>query len=393
MTSAATALALVALALLIAGAFLVWAEPRVGARMPVRAGTVLVIATLVAGLAAGVVATHGDPVGRADNAWKDFKDFRTDVPTAKKSRFGDLSSVRYDLWRVGLNAWKGKPLTGIGQDNFAGRYTRDRKTPYFAPRWLHSFELRVLVHTGLVGAALMLLFLGATALGALRGPPGETRAIAAIALLPAVDWLAHGSVDWLWEYPALAAPALGFAGLGLALGDQPGATSLSIPVRRRTIVRAGFVGVAIAGTLAIGPAYLAELQDRRAITGWGENPARAFKRLDRAESLNPLDAHAALVDAAIAVHLGDVRRAREAFVEASQRDPDSWLAPFELGLIADDQGDRAAAERRLRGAHERNPLSAIIADALRRVKTDHPMTLAEGTAAVAQEAIQQGGGQ
>lgn len=38
-----------------------------------------------------------------------------------------------------------------------------------------------------------------------------------VALLPATIWIAHGSVDWLWEYPALSGPALALAGGATAL--------------------------------------------------------------------------------------------------------------------------------------------------------------------------------
>ena len=29
-------------------------------------------------------------------------------------------------------------------------------------------------------------------------------------MLPAIEWLIHGSIDWFWEIPALSGPALGF---------------------------------------------------------------------------------------------------------------------------------------------------------------------------------------
>ncbi|HEX6390335.1 MAG TPA: tetratricopeptide repeat protein, partial [Solirubrobacteraceae bacterium] len=150
------------------------------------------------------------------------------------------------------------------------------------------------------------------------------------------------------------------------------------------------VAAAIAGSVVLVPTYLAELQVRRATTGWDENLARAFKRLDRAQSLNPLDAEPALVEGIIALQVGDLRRAREGLLEASDRDPDAWLAPLELGLIASAQGDRAAARRRLLSAQRRNPRSPVIAQALRRLAS-RPMTLAEAAAALTQESARSTG--
>src|SRR5204862_4643954 len=158
MGSAAGALAAAAVALLALGALLAWLDARVAARLPRRAGDVLVVATLAAAVVAGLVATHADPVGRARDAWHDVKDFKTERDPRGTSRFTDLSSVRYDFWRVGVDAWKAHPLGGLGQDNYATTYVRERETPYAAPRWVHSFELRALVHTGVIGAALLLAF-------------------------------------------------------------------------------------------------------------------------------------------------------------------------------------------------------------------------------------------
>jgi hypothetical protein len=387
MTSAARALVLVAVALLVLGALLAWADERLSARIPARAGTAFVVVMLVGAAAAGLVAARGHPVDRARSGWADFKDFRTEGQPVGGSRFTDLSSVRYDFWTVGMDAWQAHPLGGLGQDNFAGTYVRERGTPYAAPRWVHSLELRALVHTGLIGAVLLLAFLAAAAFGALRGSPGAAQQAGAVALLPAIDWLVHGSLDWFWEYPGLTAPALAFAATAAVLGQDSDKTMLRIAVRGRTFA----IAVAVVGSAVLVRAYAAELQVNRAVRGWDENAPQAFKRLDDAQSLNPLDAHSALVEGVIAVQVGDLRRARDAFVEATKRDPDGWLAPLQLGLIASAQGDRAAATRRLRSARSHNPRSPVIAEALRRVSSRQPMTLAEAAGALARESAQQQG--
>ena len=51
------------------------------------------------------------------------------------------------------------PIGGIGQDNFADYYI-PRHTGE-EPAWPHSLELRVLAHTGIVGAVLFAVFIGA----------------------------------------------------------------------------------------------------------------------------------------------------------------------------------------------------------------------------------------
>lgn len=375
---AAGTLALAAGGLLLAGAALVWADRRYGARLG-RAGTALVVAVLCGGLAAGLVATHGDPLGRADSAWADFKDYDRQSSEQGTSRFGDLSSVRYDFWRVGLNAWRDHPLGGLGQDNFAAAYVRERASPTTEARWLHSLELRALVHTGVVGVALLVSFVAAVALCVLRRPVSRS---GALALMPAIVWLTHGSVDWLWEYPALSGAALALAASACALA----APTAAAPIPRAA--RAGLIALAVAGSLVVIPPYIAERDVRTAAEQWRAYPAAALSRLDRAQDLNPLDAQAALVEGLIAAELGRTAQARAAFAEAADRDPGLWLPHFQLGLLAGEDGDRTGARRHLLAARSRNPHGQAIAEALRRRR---PMSRAEGAEAVRNESERQQG--
>ena len=91
----------------------------------------------------------------------------------------------------------------------SGAGARSRSIP-------HSFDLRAFGQTGLVGAALLVGFLAAACLAAARRARREPVAVAA--LVCAAAWLAHASIDWLWELPAL-----GRAGDGVPrAGRRPG---------------------------------------------------------------------------------------------------------------------------------------------------------------------------
>ena len=198
----------------------------------------LALAAALAGVAAGLVAVHGDPLGRAERAWHSFAD-AGETSGSSSSRFTTLASNRADIWRVALHEFAQHPLAGIGQDNFATSYTRLRHTQE-APRWAHSIELRLLVHTGLVGALLFALFMLAALLGALRGRrAGPERVTGGILLLPLVVWLVHGSIDWFWEYPVLSVPALAFLGAATALRHRPRAAAPIADGHRRGIAIAG----------------------------------------------------------------------------------------------------------------------------------------------------------
>jgi hypothetical protein len=343
------------------------------------AAAVLVCAA-VAGTGATLSATDGRPLERVDRAWTDFKTY--DGEDADGTRFASLGTNRYEAWRVAFDAWREHPVGGLGQDNFAQTYIEQRRNTFGEPRWVHSLPLRLLAHTGAVGALLFVAFIALVLWAAVAGSsrcatrPGA-RAAGAIALLPAVVWIAHGSVDWLWEYPGLSGPAFALAGAVGALwrapdGDEAatageeGATAAeSTESRRRPHLRialACFLVLACAAVVL--PSYVADRDVRAAAGGWPADPPLAFDRLERARQLNPLDAQASLVEGIIAVRSGQLGQARTSFARAAAREPRDWYARFELGLIAGEQRARKESLRQLLAARRLNPLDPLVAQAL-----------------------------
>ena len=374
--------------LLVAGAALVALDRRVQppervARVSGRiAGGVVIVALLVAGVAVSATV-DGGPVRGAERAWEDFKDFDQDV--GERGRYNTLGSTRYDFWRVGVDVWDDEPLLGIGQDNFAQSYIEGRRAPSEEPRWTHSLELRLLVHTGLLGLLAFAAFaLAAATAGVRRARRGaETaRAVAGAALLPGLVWLAHGSVDWFWELPALTAPALVFAAVAGTVGAVP-ATARGGPARNRRVLAVAAVAPAVVAALAVlpvGAAWIAHRNVDLAAREWPADPGRAFERLERARDLEPLSAQPDLVEGVVAAELRDPRRAEAAFLRAARQEPRDWLARFELGLARSALGRERAARVAFEAARERNPLETLIAAALRRVDSPRPLTFAHARA-------------
>ena len=148
-----------------------------------------------------------------------------------------LGSNRYDFYRVALDEFLHHPLVGIGADNFQQQYLvhgRSEETPHYP----HSVELRTLSQTGLIGALLALVGLGAALLAAARGLRGSDplgRAVVAAALAGFAYWVVHGSFDWFWEFAGLGAPA--FALLGLACALAPRASDARPMPRRGSTAR------------------------------------------------------------------------------------------------------------------------------------------------------------
>ncbi len=391
--AAITTLAACTAGALVAGIALVYAERLLRGRFTPgprarRLAAVALVAALVAGAAgAATVAAHGDPVTRLQSAWTQFTAVDTAEPVDGETHLTTLGSTRYDFWRVALDAWRAHPVAGLGQDNFADYYARHRASSFEEPRWVHSLPLRLLAHTGIVGAALLLACFAAIGAGVLRVRRGArdpaTRAAAAVAVLPAVVWAAHGSVDWLWEFPALSTAALAFAGAALALGRPGDADRDAGPepgrarsARAQRAIGAGAIVALVSVTALMVPTLVADSEVSRAARGWRADPARAIDRLERARTLNPLAARPSLVEGEIHALRGALSAAQAAFARASERQPDAWYPYFARGLLAGSAGDRTAARRWLLAAQERNPRDPLVAEALRRAGT-RPVTFVE----------------
>ncbi len=380
-----------ALALLVALGVILDRRISLNRRAQARVGRVSAAAALVTVLAAiaGLVATHGHPVGRIERAWNSFANANNTANGS--SRFTTLGSQRVDFWRVALHEFGRHPLAGIGQDNFAAAYLRERHTDQ-EPRWAHSIELRLLTHTGLVGALLFALFLLAVLLASRARPrkPRAERVSAAVALLPLVVWLVHGSIDWLWEFPALSVTALAFAGAATSIGSAPRSRASEEDVQRqatksprryssRLVVGAwicsALLGIGALAALAIP--FVAARRVERAIAIWPQRPGHAYAELRSATALLPFDDQIYLLGGAIALNLEDLPAARYWLEGAERHDDQGWLAPFALGLLEGESGRTVLARARLTRALALNPRESVIALALDRLSHGRPLSFAE----------------
>jgi tetratricopeptide (TPR) repeat protein len=357
-----------------------WRPSRVTAR---RAGAALLATALVALLAGAAVyvAERGSPAHDISHAWTQFKTRGNPRggPGAA-SRLGRLGSNRYDFWRVSLDRFAGAPLGGIGTDNFRDPYLRAARSSE-QPRYPHSLELRALSQTGVVGAGLLALAIGAAlvaAARAVRGRAGPGAAAAAAGLGAFVYWLVHGSVDWFWELPALGGAA--FALLGIAAGLAPRAgehrrTPRARPRAEGTRARLAALAsppVVLVATLLLAASFgapaLAERLVNRATAVYPRDAGNAFDQLDSAASLNPLSARPKVIAGRVALALGRPATAARYFREALEREPRDPYSHLQLGAILFDGGRRAAGLRTLERAARLEPRVRVAREALARAR-------------------------
>ncbi len=157
---------------------------------------------------AGVVAVLG--VGALIVTSSD----RTEPLSSSKGRLTTITTNRGTYWTVALDSFASHPAAGVGAGSFAVEWRRERHSPESALD-AHSLYLETLAELGLVGALLLVTFLAAAALGALRAArdPSDTLAPAAVACLAA--FFVHVGLDWTWEVPAVVLVVLVLAAAAL----------------------------------------------------------------------------------------------------------------------------------------------------------------------------------
>jgi hypothetical protein len=135
-------------------------------------------------------------------------------------RFVALGSNRYDFWRVAIKAFAAQPLHGVGAGGWQVWWLRYRSFAGFA-RDAHSLPLQTAAELGLVGLALLLIFLAGVAVSG-RSALRVAASRAAGPLAGFVAYVTHSPLDWDWQMPALTLVALLLGAALLALSDvQP----------------------------------------------------------------------------------------------------------------------------------------------------------------------------
>ncbi len=162
---------------------------------------------------------------------------------ARPSRFASVSSLRYEYWRIGGEAFVSEPLIGNGAGSFRVIWRMERRIEDGAVE-VHSLPLEMALELGLPGLILFGLFAGAIALAGRRAlRAGAPLAPGACAVC--VAWLLHAAIDWDWQMPAVTLPALLLAaGLLVASEDaqrEENRQRSSVPTTRKPSIAVSFL--------------------------------------------------------------------------------------------------------------------------------------------------------
>lgn len=286
---------------------------------------------------------------------------------------------RYDYWRVAVDAWREAPLLGIG----AGGYDK----PYFAERSTiedvrqpHSLPLQTLTELGLVGATLLLAFLGTLAAGARRQARRAKREHAAGPITVAglgivAAWFVHASVDWIHLLPGLTGIAL--CGVAILLRGADVGTSGGVDARAEDGTRAGApgprpraraalaaaaVGLALAAAaVSLSRQALSEHYGDEARAALAPDPARALEQANRSLRLDREAVRSYYVKSAALARFGEAAAARAVLLDAAGREPSDFVTWGLLGDLAVRRGRLAEARAHYGRAARLNPRDRTLA--------------------------------
>lgn len=319
----------------------------------------------VLGTATALVLGAGLATGTVQDRWRSFKTPDYATLEAADSRFtGDLGSNRYDYWRVAVTVTRDHPVLGVGSENFAAPYLRERRSG-MTPRYAHDLWLEVASTLGLPGLAFLLTAVGALAVAALRSFGRWTAA----ALVPGVVVLVHGSADWTPAFPVVALPAAGLAAAAAA-ARRPGAASAPLAARRTRLTATAVLAITVAAAL---PLWVSVRLIDRGVAA--TSTASAAADLEQAGRWDPIGPRPPLNRGIKLLLAGDATGATAALRQAADRDRSAWFAPFAVGLLDARAGRRDAALTRLDDAVAKNPRDARLRrtrDAVRQGRPPDP---------------------
>jgi UDP-N-acetylmuramyl pentapeptide phosphotransferase/UDP-N-acetylglucosamine-1-phosphate transferase len=318
-----------------------------------RAPAAALVALVVLALGVGLVAVN-DPAHQVSRQWDAFT--KLQGPGTDKTRFLSGGGNRYDYWRIAADEFDGQPLRGVGAGSYQFAYFKERRTPEDI-RQPHSLEMQALAELGIVGGALVALFVGAVLVGLARRASAARRSAQEIGIAVAAGgmflvWLVHTSVDWIHLIPGVTGAALAAGAVLLAPWRATAATTRGR--LHKAVIGACAVLVVAAGVF-LGRAILADRHAKSAQSALASNPRAALAEAGKSLALNRDSISTYYTRSAAYARLNDYRDAHGALLEALDVEPQNFVTWALLGDLAVRHGDRRLAQSYYRTALRLNP--------------------------------------
>ena len=344
------ALELVALGLLQAAVAAAYAtaDGRVRVSRGVKIALRVAVAIALIAAIAGLFDHYGSPSSLAHRTYHSFTGPPTGGQNLNSRLFSFSNNGRTVLWHSAWDEFRAHPAVGGGAGSFQRWWFAHRTTGYIVED-THNLYAQTLGELGVVGGALLALFLGLPLVAAVRA---RWHPLAAPALGAYVAYLVHCIVDWDWQMPAVTLLAL-FAGAALVVAARGKNRTAGKPLGSSVrIVIGSLAGVAavVAFVGLIGNIALAR-SGKALINGRGKVVVTQAQRAHRwapwsAQALRDLGEGKILVGEKRA-GLADLRR-------AAAKDPGDWETWYDIASTSTGAA-RAAAVARVRVLNPAGP--------------------------------------
>ncbi len=320
---------------------------------------------IVAGLSAAVLLLGLGLSGFIGREYDQFAHGRGAHPGLTRNRLTNASGEgRLQLWRIGLQAFRARPLLGYGAGTYELYYAQHRSTSR-TDTDAHELYVQALAELGIVGfIPLATVIVGILVLLArrIRGP--DRTAYAALFLI-ALAWAISAAFDWHWEMPAVTLWLFIIAGAGLSgeIGSGPNQS----PPRNRAALAVGWLVLAVA-PLLIGVSYLRVRASGEALAAG--NCVKARQSAFSSISLLSVRPEAYEIIGFCDLQIGFPVEGLAAAQKAESYEADNWNYSYGLAIARAENGldPRPAAARALR----LNPLQPIVKDEVAAFAADGP---------------------
>jgi O-antigen ligase len=305
-------------------------------RRALRSGA---LATVVVALAVAVAL--GAP-GAVAHRWNQFVNQQA-LPSGPLLR-NRLSSTSNDgrigLWNIEFNAFSAHPLDGSGADTFEVLYYQHRQNTAVVVN-AHSLYIETLGDLGLVGLALVLLFVLGTLAGLIPVRRGRDRALYAALFSAGLAWALHAGVDWDWQMPAVSLWLAALAGLALGRPGRRDATRATSVSLRPFVVGAAVVGISVFPALVLA----SQVRLNAATSAYASGDCTRADKLARS-SIDVLGTRAPpwQIEALCAVRVGHYRSAQAELRSGLAEDPNDWQLQAALAAATAAVGSDARAQ-------------------------------------------------
>lgn len=320
------------------------------------------------GLAAAATSSRGLG-GQVSHAWSSLTNTNGSASDAP-GRLVQLGNTRALYWSEGITLGEHHPLVGVGAGGYATartRYTTNRGIVAHA----HSFPIETFADLGAIGLLVSLALFGVWGREAVRPlrqgatAPAERIGLLTLASIVVVFGV-HSSIDWTWEIPGTAVPALLCAGWLAGRTDRPAAR------RALSSTRAPALGLLLVVTLLAAWVIWQPLRASDAVSS-AENAlvaghgGQALTLARTAVARDPLSPQPLWIESDVLAALGEPAAARSALQRAvalQPQNPATWrvLGEFELAHRRPQ-----AALTSLTRARQLDPTSAETDAALQQV--------------------------